>query len=60
MLRALARANFGVCRTALKTPPILSQLEDAGFIDPVKLGKYARKAEERLASEYRLTDFSAT
>jgi hypothetical protein len=35
----------------------LCALEDAGFIDTVKLGKYARKDEERLASEYRLTDF---
>ena len=35
----------------------LRALEDAGFVDTVKLGKYARKDEERLASEYRLTEF---
>ena len=40
-----------------KNSAILSELEDAGFIDTVKLGKYTRKAEERTASEYRLTDF---
>jgi hypothetical protein len=36
---------------------ILQELEDAGFIDTVKQGKYARAAEARTASEYRLTDF---
>jgi hypothetical protein len=35
----------------------LRALEDAGFIDTVKRGKYAKKDEERLASEYRLTEF---
>jgi len=35
----------------------LRALEDARFVDTVKLGKYARKDEERLASEYRLTEF---
>jgi hypothetical protein len=34
----------------------LNNLEDAGFIGTVKLGRYTRKAEERTASEYRLTD----
>jgi hypothetical protein len=34
----------------------LRALEDAGFIDTVKLGKYGRKDEERLASEYRVTE----
>ena len=40
-----------------KNSPILGELEDAGFIDTVRVGKYARNADERLASEYRLTDF---
>ena len=40
-----------------KNSPILGELEDAGFIDTVRVGKYARNTDERLASEYRLTDF---
>jgi len=32
-------------------------LEDTGFIDNLKFGKYTRRDEERLASEYRLTEF---
>ena len=39
-----------------KNADILRVLEDAGFIETVKVGKYTRKEEERLASEYRLTD----
>jgi hypothetical protein len=39
-----------------KTSDVLRALEDAGFIDMVKFGRYARKEEERLAAEYRLTD----
>jgi hypothetical protein len=35
----------------------LKNLEDAGFIEAIKLGRYTCKAEERKASEYRLTDF---
>jgi|SRR5262245_26454246 len=35
---------------------MVENLEDAGFIEAVKLGSYTRKAEERKASEYRLTD----
>ena len=40
-----------------KDSAILRELEDAGFIETVKLGRWTRKEEERLASEYRLTDF---
>ena len=36
---------------------ILQELEDAGFVDTVKVGKYTRAAEKLVASEYRLTDF---
>jgi hypothetical protein len=36
---------------------VLTKLEDAGFVETVKLGEFTRKAEERLASEYRLTEF---
>jgi hypothetical protein len=36
---------------------ILQELEDAGFIETVKAGRYTRAAETRTASEYRLTDF---
>jgi hypothetical protein len=40
-----------------KNSPVLGELEDAGFIETVRRGKYTRKAEDRTASEYRLTDF---
>jgi len=40
-----------------KNADLLRALEDAGFIDTIKVGKYTKKEEERLASEYRLTDF---
>jgi hypothetical protein len=40
-----------------KNSPILRELEDAGFIETVKIGRWTRKEEERAASEYRLTDF---
>ena len=40
-----------------KNADLLRTLEDAGFIDTIKVGKYTKKEEERLASEYRLTDF---
>jgi DNA-binding transcriptional regulator YhcF (GntR family) len=36
---------------------ILRCLEDAGLIEAVKVGHYAKKEEERIASEYRLTHF---
>jgi hypothetical protein len=36
---------------------ILRSLEDAGLIEAVKVGHYAKKEEERMASEYRLTHF---
>jgi Helix-turn-helix domain len=36
---------------------ILRSLEDAGLIEAVKIGHYAKKEEERMASEYRLTHF---
>jgi hypothetical protein len=35
----------------------LHELEDAGFIETAKIGKFARKGEDRRASEYRLTSF---
>ena len=35
----------------------LRELEDAGFIETAKVGKFARKGEDRRASEYRLTCF---
>ena len=35
----------------------LRELEDAGFIETAKIGKFARKGEDRRASEYRLTCF---
>jgi hypothetical protein len=40
-----------------KNSPILQELEDAGFIDTVRVGRYTRDKETRVASEYRLTDF---
>lgn len=40
-----------------KNSNVLRELEDAGFIDTIKLGKFSRVEGERLASEYRLTDF---
>jgi hypothetical protein len=40
-----------------KDSPVLRELEDAGLIETVKLGRYTREGEERTASEYRLTDF---
>jgi len=40
-----------------KDSHVLRDLEDAGFIATIRVGKYTRKAEERTASEYRLTDF---
>lgn len=40
--------------TAVK---ILHNLEDAGFIEVMKVGHYTRKEGERMASEYRLTQF---
>jgi hypothetical protein len=40
-----------------KDSRILVELEDAGFIETVRVGTYTRKEEERTASEYRLTDF---
>ena len=39
-----------------KNSRILNELEDAGFIETVRMGHYTRKAEERTATEYRLTD----
>lgn len=36
---------------------VLRNLEDAGFIEVVKVGHYTKKREERMASEYRLTHF---
>jgi hypothetical protein len=39
-----------------KNSDVLRALKDAGFIETVKVGRYAKKEEERLASEYRLTD----
>jgi len=36
---------------------ILRNLEDAGFIEAVKVGRYTKKEEERMACEFRLTDF---
>jgi hypothetical protein len=39
-----------------KNSDVLRALEDAGFIETVKVGKYTKKEEERLAAEYRLTD----
>ena len=36
---------------------VLRELEDAGFIETAKLGVFARKSEDRRASEYRLTCF---
>jgi hypothetical protein len=35
----------------------LRALEDAGFIETVKFGRFARKADQRVSSEYRLTCF---
>jgi hypothetical protein len=40
-----------------KNAGILTGLEDAGFIETVKEGKFSPRVGERLASEYRLTDF---
>ena len=40
-----------------KDSNILNELEDAGLIETVKQGRYAKKLEERAAAEYRLTDF---
>src|SRR5262245_28273406 len=40
-----------------KDSRILLELEDAGFIETVKHGKYAPNGALRTASEYRLTDF---
>jgi hypothetical protein len=40
-----------------KDSNILNELEDAGLIETVKQGRYAKKLEERVAAEYRLTDF---
>jgi hypothetical protein len=36
---------------------VLREIEDAGFIDTIKIGKFTRKQGERRASEYRLTCF---
>jgi hypothetical protein len=38
-----------------KNAGILTGLEDAGFIETVKEGKFSPRVGERLASEYRLT-----
>jgi hypothetical protein len=36
---------------------VLRELEDSGFIETIKFGKFTRKQEDRRASEYRLTCF---
>ena len=40
-----------------KDSNILNELEDAGLIETVKRGRYAKKLGERVAAEYGLTDF---
>lgn len=36
---------------------VLRELEDSGFIETIRMGKFTRKEEDRRASEYRLTCF---